>query len=227
MSDYLGKNSAPMIVQSPGKPVRWARGLADVLTLSRLIGSIVLVWLPWEATIDALRRLVQYSLLLWTTDAVDGRIARRSHLPASWLGKRDIFIDCALAFAVCVALARSGYIPGALLAAWLGVCLVTYGMRPVDTVLLIFMLPLHLALPVLAFMNDIPEFKLYFIWVAVIAVLNYKRLKWVIELFINGLPERLRTWVWSWLPAWLRLTPSERESFHTPEAEKSRLEPTE
>lgn len=220
MSDYLGKNDTHIVIQTPGKPVRWARGLADLLTLSRLIGSVALALFPWEATMASLGRLVRYSLLLWTTDAIDGRIARRSHLPASWLGKHDIMIDCALAFAVCIALARSGYIPGALLAAWLSVCLLLYAIRPVDTVLLIFMLPLHLTLPVLALIHGIPEFKLYFIWVAVIALVNYKRLKWVIELFINGLPEQMRKWVWSWLPAWLRLTPSERESFRTSEFEE-------
>ncbi|MGI6081978.1 MAG: hypothetical protein ACOYEP_03800 [Limnochordia bacterium] len=132
-----------------------------------------------------------------------------------WLGEHDILIDSALALGVVIALARLGYVPGTLIAAWLGVCLTMYAIRPVDTVILVFMLPLHLAMPVAAFAHRLPEFKLYLIWVAATAVINRSRLKWNIEIFINGLPHRLRRSIWSWLPAWLRLTSDESESFRS------------
>lgn len=32
--------------------------------------------MPWERSVASLGRLVKYSILLWSTDAVDGKIAR-------------------------------------------------------------------------------------------------------------------------------------------------------
>lgn len=213
MTDYLEKDRTRISLHHEGKPVRWARILADLLTLSRLVGGVALAFVPWETVADALQKLVVCSLVLWTTDAVDGRMARRSGLPASWLGEREIVVDAALALGVAAALVRSGYVSGGFLTVWLALCLTLYIIRPVDTILLIFMVPLHLALPVLAFVHRLPEFKLFLLWVAAMALANRTRLKWVIEVFITGLPDRLERWVWSWLPRWLRLTEDERKSF--------------
>ena len=154
-------------------------------------------------------------MLLWSTDAVDGRIARRSKKPPSWIGEREALVDSTLTLGTGIALARSGCLPGEWVAAWLGTCLVLYAVKPVATLVLAFMLPLQMALPVLAFAHGCPEVWLYVIWVAAVAVVSWRRLKWVIEEFINGLPDRQRAWVWSWLPGWLRLTAEERESFRT------------
>jgi len=213
MSDYFGGNGTRIVVQSHAKPVWWARVLADLLTLSRLIGAILLALMSWEKTADSLGKLVRYSLLLWSTDTIDGRIARRSHAPPSWLGEHDILADSVLALGVVIALARLGYVSGTLIVAWLGLCLAIYAIRPVDTVILVFMLPFHLALPVTAFAHGLPEFKLYLVWVGAMAVANRSRLKWNIEVFINGLPHGMRRWISSWLPVWLRLTSDEREAF--------------
>ncbi len=108
---------------------------------------------------------------------------------------------------------------------WLGTCLVLYTIRPVTTLVLVFMCPLQLALPVFAVVHRCPEARLYFIWVAVVAFASRKRLKWVIEVFVEGLPGRQQEWVWSWLPGWLRLTPAERESFQmSPPSDTSSLQ---
>ena len=213
MGERLGNTATSGAPVQQGGPLMWARALADLLTLSRLIGGVAIALIPWEKTISSLGKLIKYNLLLWSTDAVDGRIARHSQTPASWIGERDVLVDSALTLGTGVALARSGYIPGKRLLAWLGAMLVLYAVRPVTTLVLTFMFPLQLSLPVLAFVHGCPEIRLYIAWVALIAFVSRKRLKYVIEVFINGLPDRLSEWVWSWLPDWLRLTPEERGSF--------------
>lgn len=216
MGERLGNNAATGEAHMPqGRPLQWARTLADLLTLSRLIGGVAIALIPWEQTVSSLGRLVKYNVLLWSTDAVDGRIARHSQTPASWIGERDVLVDSALTLGTGIALARSGYVPGKLLVAWLGAVLVLYAIRPVTTLVLTFMFPLQFGLPVLALIHGCPEIRLYIAWVAVIAFVSRNRLKYVIEVFVNGLPDRQREWVWSWLPGWLRLTPEERESFET------------
>lgn len=212
------RHIAPEQMRWPqGRPLVWARLLADLLTLSRVAGGVVLAFTPWEKGADSLGRIVTYNVWLWSTDAVDGRLARRSGTPASWIGARDIYVDAFLVLGSGVALVRSGYIPAWLLAAWTGLCLALYAVRPVGTVLLTFMFPLQLAVPVLAAVHRRPEIVWYLIWLSLIAFITRKRLKCVIENFINGLPEGPRRWVWSWLPRWLRLTEEERESFRMPE----------
>jgi phosphatidylglycerophosphate synthase len=199
-------------------PVPWARTLADLLTISRLLGGMALAVMPWDKTVGSLGRLVKYNLLLWSTDTVDGKFARRSNTPPSWIGERDIVVDSALTLGTGIALARSGYLPGKMVVLWLGVCLVLYAMRPVTTTILVFMFPLQMALPVIALAHGCPEVRLYLIWVAAVAIMSWKRLKFVIESFIDGLPDRQREWIWSWLPGWLRMTSEERASYEMPEA---------
>lgn len=198
------------------RPVRWARTIADLLTYSRLAGGIGLALTPWGSGADSLSSIIRWSVLLWSTDVIDGRIARRSGTPASWIGKNDIFVDSTLALGVGIALARSGYMSGILIGAWFGICLILYAVRPVATAPLIFMLPLQAAVPVLAFVYERPEFWLFLVWIAAVAIVTRVRVKWVIESFINGLPDRLRQWIWSWLPSWLRLTDQERITFQGP-----------
>lgn len=57
-------------------PLPWSRLVADLLTLSRLVGGVGVAVMPWERSVASLGRLVKYSILLWSTDAVDGKIAR-------------------------------------------------------------------------------------------------------------------------------------------------------
>jgi len=213
VSEHVDEIAAPESHLPHGRPLPWARKLADLLTLSRFLGGIALALMPWEKTVRSLGKLIKYNLLLWSTDAVDGRIARGSKTPSSWVGEHDAQIDFVLTLCTGIALARSGFLPGELIVVWLVACLMLYAIRPVATVLLAFMFPMQIALPALAFVYGCPEARLYVIWVAVVAFVSRKRLKWVIEVFINGLPDRQREWVWSWLPDWLRLTPEERESF--------------
>lgn len=202
-------------------PMPWTRLVADLLTLSRLAGGVALAVMPWERSGASLGKLVKYSILLWSTDAVDGKIARRSLTPPSRIGKHDIWIDVALTVGCAIALARMEYLPGRIIAGWAAVCTLLYWLRPVSTILLAFMFPLQLSLPVLAIVHRRPEVWLYVIWVAALAVLNWTRLKWVIEVFIEGLPDRQREWVWSWLPTWLQLSEEERAAFQRSEVPAS------
>lgn len=195
------------------EPLRWARVAADTLTVSRLVAGITLALWPWEASVRSLAALFRWKILLWSLDAVDGVLARRSRTPPSWIGRNDIWVDSLVTLGTGTALARMGYLSGNLLALWLAVCTALYVIRPVHTVLLVFMFPLHLALVGLATIHRLHEVGLFLLWLLALAYLARKRLKWVIGVFIEGLPDGPREWVLSWLPAWLRLSPEERAAF--------------
>ena len=201
-----------------------------MLTYARLAGGIALAVWPWEQAIpswgldaqsweqavrssepaiQSLATLLRCKILLWSADAVDGVLARRSHTPPSWIGRHDIWVDSLVTLGTGVALARMGFLPAGFVGAWLAACAVLYAVRPVHTVLLIFMFPLQLTLVALAVVHRLPDVWLFGAWLAVLTCLVWRRLKYVIATFIEGLPGGLRRWVWSWLPAWLRRDPSE------------------
>lgn len=195
------------------EPLRWARVAADTLTVSRLVAGITLALWPWEPSVRSLAALFRWKILLWSLDAVDGVLARRSRTPPSWIGRNDIWVDSLVTLGTGTALARMGFLSGSLLALWLVLCTALYVIRPAHTLLLVFMFPLHLALVGLAAIHRLHEVGLFLLWLLALAYLARKRLKWVIGVFIEGLPDGPREWVLSWLPAWLRLAPEERAAF--------------
>ena len=195
------------------KPLRWARVLADALTYSRLVAAAALLVWPWEPSTRSLAVLLRCKILLWSADAVDGALARRSRTPPSWIGRNDIWIDSLVTLGTGVSLARMGLVPAAFVVAWLAACAAAYAFRPVHTALLAFMFPLQATLVLLAVAYGLPEVWLLAAWLAVLACLAWRRLKWVIAVFIDGLPGALRGWVWSWLPSFLRLTREERAAY--------------
>ncbi len=200
--------------RAPGpQPVRWMRVAADTLTFARFVAGAALALWPWEPSVQSLALVFRWKLLLWTADAADGVLARRSRTPPSWIGRRDIWIDAFVTLAAGIALARAGFLPGLYLALWLSACVFLYLVRPVETVLLAFMFPVQIVLVAQAALRRLPEVALFALWVAALAYLDRRRLKWVIEQFIKGLPDGPKRWVWSWLPAWLRLKPEERAQF--------------
>ncbi len=203
------------------KPLHWARMVADLMTYLRLFGGLLLPFLSWEHSIDSLGRLVKINLLLWSTDALDGKFARISNTPSSWIGERDIYVDTVMTTGTSIALVRAGFLPREFMVIWFCLCLVVYLIRPVATVMLAFMLPLQVALPLLALKHGCPEFNLYLLWLLIIALINRVRVKFVIENFVNGLPETQKQWVRSWLPNWLRPTPQQREYFQKAQASDS------
>ena len=79
----------------------WVKMLADGLTAARLLISMVLVTWGLAVGPDGLAVAAMLVLLAWTTDALDGPLARMSGLVGtSWIGRHDLAIDVALAVAL-------------------------------------------------------------------------------------------------------------------------------
>jgi hypothetical protein len=87
-----------------------SKRLADVLTLSRLLntlGLIVVAFLGQAGLVWAAVLVV----IAWTTDSLDGPLARRHSPPLrSWIGDHDLEIDMSVAGALLCYLALSGFL---------------------------------------------------------------------------------------------------------------------
>ncbi|MBC7222427.1 CDP-alcohol phosphatidyltransferase family protein [Candidatus Bipolaricaulota bacterium] len=84
--------------------------IPDWLTASRiLIALAILALIPFgPRALDAVAALL---LLGWTTDMVDGRLARRFEKGPSWLGEHDFQIDMIMVLASAIFLTTTGLVP--------------------------------------------------------------------------------------------------------------------
>lgn len=84
--------------------------LPDWLTASRvLVALAILALIP--AGPKALAAVAGLLLLGWTTDMVDGRLARRLEKGPTWLGEHDFQIDMLMVLASAVFLTATGLVP--------------------------------------------------------------------------------------------------------------------
>lgn len=84
--------------------------IPDWLTASRvLIALAILALIP--AGPQALRAVAWLLLVGWTTDIVDGRLARRWEKEPSWIGEHDFQIDMLMVLASAVYLVATGLVP--------------------------------------------------------------------------------------------------------------------
>jgi hypothetical protein len=96
--------------------------IPDWLTASRLlIAFAILALIPLGP--DALGAVAGLLLLGWTTDMVDGRLARRYEKGPSWLGEHEFQIDMVMVLASAVFLIVTGLVPAELGLPYVGLAL--------------------------------------------------------------------------------------------------------
>jgi phosphatidylglycerophosphate synthase len=92
--------------------------LADLLTGLRFILAALIAYTAWTSAPEgAIGTMVLLTLLAWTSDVLDGPLARAApdHRP-TWLGTHDLEVDLSLALALAGALAAWRGAPAALIA---------------------------------------------------------------------------------------------------------------
>ena len=85
--------------------------IADLLTTSRLVIALLIPLLGMRAGWGALEEIVVLTLVGWTTDTIDGHLARRSgRSQPSWIGRNEALIDGMMVLAMLAYLAMLGVI---------------------------------------------------------------------------------------------------------------------
>jgi len=88
------------------------RFLADTLTASRLFLAAVILRLGMTAGADALGVVTFCVLLGWTTDTLDGTVARLDRSGRqTWLSRNDVTVDAIFVVAGLLYLTLSGFVP--------------------------------------------------------------------------------------------------------------------
>ena len=92
MGERLGNTATSGAPVQQGGPLMWARALADLLTLSRLIGGVAIALIPWEKTISSLGKLIKYGVFAWTASHFPEQVSRRGEgLPIDFLPCHVLF----------------------------------------------------------------------------------------------------------------------------------------
>lgn len=171
--------------------------LADWLTASRALIAIVIVALSLRGK-AALPWVVLLTILGWTTDIFDGRLARRARResPAAaentWLGEHDFLLDMVMVFAGFVYLTFSGFVslPLALVYTTIAAIFILWSAGS-KSVAEMFAFPL-VALPlIIAYQESSWAAYVYLVWIGLALILCWERFTGVVREFITGM-RRLR-----------------------------------
>jgi hypothetical protein len=174
--------------------------LADLLTASRALIAILIVALSLYGK-QALPVVVLLTIIGWTTDIFDGRLARRARSEGSpepsstentWLGEHDFLLDMMMVFSGLVYLTFSGFVSLPLALVYTAIAAIfILGSSGSKSVTELFAFPLA-ALPLIIAYQEAPwAAYAYLVWIVVALILCWERFTGVVREFIEDM-RRLR-----------------------------------
>lgn len=172
--------------------VMQVKRLADTLTASRAVIALIIVLLGFTGK-RALATVVLLTIIGWTTDVLDGRLARRDKSGrTTWIGDHDFPFDMLMVFATLVYMTMAGFIPArfaAIYTAIAGIFILKFRSKSVTE---LFAFPL-VAMPLIIAWREAPAAAYAFVaWIIITLILDRHRFAGVVGEFIEGM-RRLRS----------------------------------
>ena len=167
---------------------------ADFLTAIRALLGIVLIvfalYRPWEFFPE----LVVWGLLLgWTTDVLDGYLARRSGTPGTtWWGQRDLLADLMLVTALAVVLLKFEVVPTLPVLILSASAFLTYFLTQQLAVLQLFMGVIYGLFIINVFQTRPALGRWILNWVLAMAILDWPRTRENVGGFFKGVTTILK-----------------------------------
>jgi hypothetical protein len=178
--------------------VKLVKGIPDFLTMSRGLIAAAILSLGFVERLDllgksALGTVLLLTMLGWTTDILDGRLARKYRKPPTWVGEKEFAFDMAMVFSGLCYLVLSGFIPfgPAILYVMVAAAFIAYFRSKMVT--MSFATPV-VALPLIVAYFEAPQALIwYVVWIVGALVLDWRRFAGVVREFIHNaknLPHR-------------------------------------
>lgn len=163
----------------------------DLLTLSRAFIAAAILALGFAERLDlligsALPAVLLLTMLGWTTDILDGRVARRYKKTPTWVGEKEFAFDMLMVFSGLCYLVLSGFIPfiPAIIYTMVAAAFIAYFRSKMVT--MSFATPV-VALPLIVAYFEAPNALLWYVaWIVVALLLDWRRFKSVILEFIEN-----------------------------------------
>lgn len=167
------------------------RRVPDLLTLSRgLIAAAIFGLGIAERFVlfsgSALSWVLVLTMIGWTTDIFDGRLARRFDKPPTWVGEKEFAFDMAMVFSGLCYLVLAGFIHfvPAVIYVMVAAAFIAYFRSKMVT--MSFATPV-VALPLVVAYFEAPSALIwYVVWIVGALVLDWRRFKCVILEFIEN-----------------------------------------
>jgi len=155
----------------------------DLLTGSRGIIAVVISFLGLVGP-QALEAVILLIILGWTTDILDGRLARRYNKGATWIGEREFVFDMVMVFSGLCYLVMAGFIPLVPAAIYVVVAAVFIAYFRSKSVTMSFAFPV-VTLPLIVAYFNAPRAAIWFVaWICLAVLFDWRRFKGVVLEFI-------------------------------------------
>jgi len=159
--------------------------LPDLLTASRGIIAATIISLGFVGQ-GVLEFVILLIVIGWTTDILDGRLARRYKKGPTWVGEREFGFDMLMVFSSLCYLVMAGFIPFIPAAIYIAVAAAFIAYFRSKSVTMSFACPLA-ALPIIVAYFNAPRAAWGFIiWIALSLILDWHRFKEVVRTFIKN-----------------------------------------
>jgi phosphatidylglycerophosphate synthase len=163
--------------------------VADWLTLFRGILAVLLV-IAGIASLESLFRIATLLILLgWTTDVIDGPIARYAKQQPSTIGEKEIVFDFMLFIGGYLYYVFAGYISiktGLLYVLIVFVVIVIFRSQSLTQLVSI---PMMAAPIYLSYTYDYSLFLLFIAWIIICVIADWSRFSEVVQIFFSGMEE--------------------------------------
>ena len=159
--------------------------LPDLLTASRGMIAAAVFSLGFVGR-SALEFVILLIVIGWTTDILDGRLARRYKKEATWIGEREFGFDMLMVFSSLCYLVMAGFIPFVPAAIYIAVAAACIAYFRSKSVTMSFACPLA-ALPIIVAYFNAPRAAWGFIiWIAFSLIFDWHRFKEIVRTFIKN-----------------------------------------
>jgi hypothetical protein len=167
-----------------------AKMVADLVTATRGLLGLVILWLGLTQGMQALPLVVALMLLDWTGDFIDGGIAHRSRRPRrTWIGDSDLYIDLFVSLCLGIYLIGAGFVDlRSGLWYMLGWMLILWRFGLDRNLLMLLQAPIYLYFILIA-LRLVPDLGNWLvIWVLVATAINWRRFSHeIVPKFIGGI----------------------------------------
>ena len=165
--------------------------IPDVLTLSRGLIAAAIVVLGFAERFQllagsALPTVLLLTMLGWTTDILDGRLARRYNKPPTWVGEKEFAFDMVMVFSGLCYLVLSRFIPfvPAIIYVMVAAAFIAYFRSKMIT--MSFATPV-VALPLIVAYFKAPQALIwYVVWIVAALIFDWRRFTGVVREFIHN-----------------------------------------
>jgi len=155
------------------------------LTVSRGLIALAIFSLGFVGR-SALNAVILLTMLGWTTDILDGRLARKYKTDSTWVGEQEFTFDMLMVFAGLCYLVMSRFIPfiPALLYVAVAAAFIAYFRS--KSITMSFAFPV-VALPLIVAYFESPGAAIWYAgWIVAALIFDWKRFKGVVREFINN-----------------------------------------